>query len=67
MKTSHAVAELLGALAVTMLVKPLMLICGINWLLEVATLNQVPYSLASWFGALLVIMAFNVTINTKTK
>lgn len=67
MKTSTAIAELLGALAVTMLVKPLMLICGINWLLEVATLNQVPYALSSWFGALLVIMAFNVTINTKTK
>lgn len=67
MKTSHAVAELLGALSITVLVKPLLLICGVNWLLEAVALTQISYSLATWFGALLIIVAFNVTLNANSK
>lgn len=67
MKKANKIAELLGALSVSVLVKPLLLICGINWLLEALGNTQIPYSLASWFGGVLLIMAFNVTITTNLK
>ena len=62
-------AESLGA-ALTQLVilavgKPLILICGANWLLETVGHEQIPYKIATWFGATLIIMGINMKLPKK--
>ena len=59
MKTkAEALGALFGTLLSAFVFAPLLLICGLNWLLEAAGHSQLPYSWASWFGACLVASAF---------
>ena len=37
------------------IVGPLLLICGVNWMIEPFDL-RVPYTLGTWFGAWLIIL-----------
>lgn len=42
------------------LLMPLVLIAGMNFLLEAAQYPELPYTLETWFGALLISVALSV-------
>ena len=64
MNRSEQLGSALAEFVILFLGKPLLLICGLNWLLETQH-QQVPYTVATWFGATLVIRGFRLTTAKK--
>ena len=66
MTTKKELAEVLGRLvvciAVGTVINPLLIICGLNWLLEAAGYAMIPYTLASFTGALILLTAFKLKV-----
>ena len=64
-KRQEIAIRALASAIVNFIIVPLILICGINWLLEAGGHSLLPYSLSSWIGAVFVTTAFKARIAEK--
>lgn len=48
-------------IAMNVIFGPLILLAGVNFILEALTLAEIPYTIGTWFGALLVILTVKST------
>ena len=69
MSTNKEVGELVGkilfGLLLNFVIAPLLLICGINWVLEGLGLALIPYTLATYFGALVFRMGLKLKVSSN--